>query len=57
MADRRASCSPSRVVFLRYRALLFATFDPEVAEASRRRTARIDALLMLVLAAVDPRDA
>ena len=39
------------VVFLRYRALLFATFDPEVADVSGVRTARIDALLMLVLAA------
>jgi ABC-type Mn2+/Zn2+ transport system permease subunit len=39
------------VVFLRYRTLLFTTFDPEVAEASGVRTARVDALLMLVLAA------
>ena len=39
------------VVFFRYRALLFATFDPEVADASGLRTARVDALLMLVLAA------
>jgi manganese/iron transport system permease protein/iron/zinc/copper transport system permease protein len=39
------------LVFLRYRTLLFATFDPEVAEASGVRTARIDAVLMLVLAA------
>ncbi len=39
------------VIFLRYRALLFATFDPEVAEASGIKTARMDALLMLVLAA------
>lgn len=39
------------VVFLRYRALLFATFDPEVARASGVDTARVDALLMLVLAA------
>jgi ABC-type Mn2+/Zn2+ transport system permease subunit len=37
-------------VFLGYRALLFTTFDPEVAEASGVRTARVDALLMLVLA-------
>ena len=37
-------------VFLRYRVLLFTTFDPEVAEASGVRTARVDALLMLVLA-------
>lgn len=39
------------VIFFRYRALLFATFDPEVADASGLRTARVDALLMLVLAA------
>lgn len=39
------------VVFLRYRALLFTTFDPEVAEVSGVSTARVDALLMLVLAA------
>jgi ABC-type Mn2+/Zn2+ transport system permease subunit len=39
------------VVVLRYRTLLFVTFDPEVAEASGVPVARIDALLMLVLAA------
>jgi ABC-type Mn2+/Zn2+ transport system permease subunit len=38
------------VIVLRYRALLFVTFDPEVAEASGLRVARLDALLMLVLA-------
>lgn len=38
------------VVFLRYRPLLFATFDPDVADVSGVRTARVDALLMLVLA-------
>ena len=38
------------VVFFAYRPLLFTTFDPEVAEASGVRTARLDALLMLVLA-------
>jgi ABC-type Mn2+/Zn2+ transport system permease subunit len=37
------------VVVLRYRALLFATFDPEVADVSGVRVARMDALLMLVL--------
>jgi len=37
-------------VFGGYRALLFTTFDPEVAEASGVRTARVDAVLMLVLA-------
>ncbi len=30
-------------------ALLFATFDPEVADVSGVRVARTDALLMLVL--------
>jgi ABC-type Mn2+/Zn2+ transport system permease subunit len=38
------------LVFFRYRALLFATFDPEVAEVSGVNTARVDALLMLALA-------
>jgi ABC-type Mn2+/Zn2+ transport system permease subunit len=37
-------------VFLGYRALLFTTFDPDVAEASGVRTARVDAVLMSVLA-------
>jgi ABC-type Mn2+/Zn2+ transport system permease subunit len=37
-------------VFFRYRTLLFTTFDPEVAEASGVKTARADALLMVVLA-------
>jgi len=39
------------IVFLAYRSLLFTTFDPEVAEASGVPTARVDALLMLILAA------
>ncbi len=39
------------LVLLRYRALLFTTFDPEVADASGVSTARNDALLMVVLAA------
>ena len=39
------------VVFFSYRQLLFTTFDPEVAEASGVRTARVDALLMIMLAA------
>jgi ABC-type Mn2+/Zn2+ transport system permease subunit len=39
------------VVALRYRVLLFVTFDPEVADASGVRVARVDALLMVVLAA------
>ena len=38
------------VVFFGYRRLLFTTFDPEVAEASGLHTARVDALLMIVLA-------
>jgi len=38
------------VVFLRYRVLLFTTFDPEVAAVSGVDTARVDALLMTVLA-------
>ncbi len=37
------------VLFTNYRALLFATFDPEVADVSGVRVARTDALLMLVL--------
>lgn len=38
-------------VVTQYRALLFTTFDPEVAEASGVRTERVDALLMLLLCA------
>lgn len=38
------------VVAARYRDLLFATFDPEVADVSGVRTARVDALVMVVLA-------
>ena len=38
------------LVVLRYRDLLFMTFDPEVAEVTGVRTARLDALLMIVLA-------
>ena len=38
-------------VFFRYRVLLFTTFDPEVADVSGVSTARVDAMLMLVLAA------
>jgi manganese/iron transport system permease protein/iron/zinc/copper transport system permease protein len=37
------------VVALRYRPLLFTTFDPEVAEVSGVNVARVDALLMLLL--------
>jgi manganese/iron transport system permease protein/iron/zinc/copper transport system permease protein len=39
------------LIGLRYRALLFTTFDPEVAEATGVNTDRIDALLMLLLCA------
>ncbi len=38
-------------VFLRYRALLFSTFDPEVAEATGVSTWQAEGLLMLLLAA------
>ena len=38
------------VVFARYRQLLFATFDPEVAEVSGVSTVWIDLLLALILA-------
>jgi ABC-type Mn2+/Zn2+ transport system permease subunit len=37
------------VIFCNYRALLFATFDPEVADVSGVRVVRAEALLMLVL--------
>jgi len=37
------------VVFVFYRKLLFTTFDPEVADVSGVDTARMDALLMLLL--------
>jgi manganese/iron transport system permease protein/iron/zinc/copper transport system permease protein len=39
------------VVFFRYRQLLFATFDPEVADISGVSTARTDVLLAVTLAA------
>jgi len=38
------------LVFFRYRALLFTTFDPEVADVSGVSVARTDALLTAVLA-------
>jgi ABC-type Mn2+/Zn2+ transport system permease subunit len=44
------SVAAGALVVLRYRQLMFATFDPEVADASGVRTARLDALLMVVLA-------
>jgi ABC-type Mn2+/Zn2+ transport system permease subunit len=37
------------VVFALYRKLLFTTFDPEVADVSGVNTARMDAVLMLLL--------
>ncbi|HVL85292.1 MAG TPA: metal ABC transporter permease [Pseudonocardia sp.] len=37
------------VVLVRYREMLFATFDPDVADVSGVSVARTDALLMLVL--------
>lgn len=40
------------VVCVYYRELLFATFDPDVADVSGVRVARVDALLMLVLSLV-----
>ncbi len=40
----------SVAVFLGYRHLLFATFDPDVAAASGVRTGLVDAAMMLVLA-------
>ena len=36
-------------VFLRYRALVFSTFDPDVANVSGVRVGRIEAMLMIVL--------
>ncbi len=42
-------CLTIAVVLGAYRPLLFTTFDPEVADVSGVRVARMDALLMLVL--------
>jgi manganese/iron transport system permease protein/iron/zinc/copper transport system permease protein len=39
-------------VFLRYRQLLFTTFDPEVADVSGVSTARMDLILALLLTAL-----
>ncbi len=39
-------------VFLRYRQLLFTTFDPEVADVSGVSTARMDVLLAVLLTAL-----
>jgi len=43
------SAASVAVVFLCYRKLLFTTFDPDVADVSGVNTARMDALLMLLL--------
>jgi manganese/iron transport system permease protein/iron/zinc/copper transport system permease protein len=37
------------MVVFRYRALMFTTFDPDVAEASGVNVSRTDAMLMIVL--------
>ena len=39
------------VIALRYRVLLFTTFDPDVPEVSGVRTARVEGLLMILLSA------
>ena len=38
------------LIFVRFRALLFTTFDPDVADVSGVNTARLDAVLMVALA-------
>lgn len=38
------------IIFFGYRKLLFTTFDPDVADASGVSTARVEALLMVMLA-------
>jgi ABC-type Mn2+/Zn2+ transport system permease subunit len=50
LAVTAVSLLAGTLVFLRYRALLFTTFDPEVADVSGVKTARLDAMLTLVLA-------
>lgn len=50
IAGLAAVCALTAVfVFLRHRALLFATFDPDVADVSGVRVARTDAVLMVIL--------
>jgi manganese/iron transport system permease protein/iron/zinc/copper transport system permease protein len=50
IAGLAAVCALTAVfVFLRHRALLFATFDPDVADVSGVRVARTDAALMVIL--------
>lgn len=46
-----AACGTGVIVFVRYRQLLFATFDPEVAGAFGVNVRRLDALFALILAA------
>ncbi len=38
------------LIFVRFRALPFTTFDPDVADVSGVNTARVDAVLMVALA-------
>jgi len=45
------SAATGLLIFLSYRSLLFTTFDPEVADATGIDTARVEALLMVALAA------
>jgi manganese/iron transport system permease protein len=45
-----AALAIAAVIFLRYRQLLFATFDPEVADVSGVRMWRIDAMMAIILA-------
>lgn len=45
-----ATLAAAALVFFRYRALLFTTFDPDVADVSGVSVARTDALLTTVLA-------
>ncbi len=45
------TAAAAAVIFFCYRPLLFTTFDPEVADVSGVSVARVDALLMVVLAA------
>jgi len=43
------TCASIAAIAVAYRQLLFATFDPEVANVSGVRVARVEALLMLLL--------
>ena len=46
-----AACGTGLIVFVRYRQLLFATFDPEVAGVFGVNVRRLDALFAVILAA------